>query len=96
MVSIMYGYEVKSVEDPLVQIADESIVLGTQLLVPGNSLINVIPALAYVPPWFPGAVSRRQAAKVRYLTDEVKRIPMEFVKQTFVRVLSFVASSKSI
>lgn len=88
MVSLMYGYEVESLEDPIVQIADESIDLGTQLLIPGASLINLIPALKYVPPWFPGAVSRKQAAKVLHLTEEIKRIPMEFVKQKFVRFYS--------
>lgn len=80
----MYGYEVKSLDDPCIAAADESISLGAVLMVPGKSLINDFPILRHVPPWFPGASSRRTAAKVRMLTDEMRRIPTEFVKKQFV------------
>lgn len=82
--AMMYGYDVKSIEDPVISLAEEALALGTQLLTPGGTLINIIPALQYVPPWFPGAWSRRLAAKVRELSEEVKRIPREFIKKSLV------------
>ncbi|KDR82184.1 hypothetical protein GALMADRAFT_135544 [Galerina marginata CBS 339.88] len=77
----MYGYEVNSFADPCIVAADRSIVLGTELLIPGASLINVFPVLAYIPSWFPGATSRRVAAEVKRLSEEMERIPMDFVKK---------------
>ncbi|KAF8889559.1 cytochrome P450 [Gymnopilus junonius] len=77
----MYGYEVKSFQDSCIVAADESLRLGASLLLPGGTWINVIPALRYIPSWFPGATARRDAAKIRELTKEVQRIPLEFVKK---------------
>ncbi|PPQ81712.1 hypothetical protein CVT25_013442 [Psilocybe cyanescens] len=82
-ISMMYGYEVKSVDEPCVTVADEAIMLGTRLLVPGASLINIIPSLRHVPEWFPGASSRKMAAKIRRMTDEVIRFPLDYVKKSF-------------
>ncbi|KDR82225.1 hypothetical protein GALMADRAFT_58980 [Galerina marginata CBS 339.88] len=41
----MYGYEVKSFEDPCIVAADQSITLGARLLMPGATLVNVFPRL---------------------------------------------------
>jgi cytochrome P450 len=54
--------------------------MGVSLFVPGASLINLFPILAYIPPWFPGASSHKVAAEVRRLTDEVIRFPMDWAK----------------
>ncbi|PPQ87341.1 hypothetical protein CVT25_002091 [Psilocybe cyanescens] len=80
---MMYGLEVKSIQDPCVAIADEAIKLGTDLLVPGSSLINTFPFLQHVPTWFPGATSRKQADIVRCLTEEMIRIPVDKMKTAF-------------
>ncbi|PPQ87679.1 hypothetical protein CVT25_011446 [Psilocybe cyanescens] len=80
---MMYGLEIKSIEDPCIVIANEAMKLGTSLLVPGGSLINTFPFLQHVPAWFPGAASRKQADIVRCLTKQVMRIPMDRVKTAF-------------
>ncbi|PPQ86493.1 hypothetical protein CVT25_008275 [Psilocybe cyanescens] len=80
---MMYGLEIKSIEDPYIAIANEAVKLGTSLLVPGGSLINTFPFLQHVPTWFPGATSRKQAEIVRCLTEEVMRIPVDQVKTAF-------------
>ncbi|PPQ73041.1 hypothetical protein CVT26_014659 [Gymnopilus dilepis] len=77
----MYGYNVQSFDDPCIVAADESTRLGTSLVIPGGTWINVIPALAKIPSWFPGAWGVRSAKKVRELTNEIQRIPLEFVKK---------------
>ncbi|KAF4620344.1 hypothetical protein D9613_001208 [Agrocybe pediades] len=78
----MYGYEVDSLEDPCVLAADESLLLGGSLLLPGGNFLDIIPALKYVPPWVPGAKSVQIAAKVRELTEAVQTIPLEFAKNS--------------
>jgi len=80
----MYGYDVESINDPCIANADKSITLGVRLLLPGGTLINIFPILAYVPTWFPGASSRKLAAEVKRLTDEVIRFPMDWVKLRMV------------
>uniref|UniRef100_A0A8H7XVA8 Cytochrome P450 n=1 Tax=Psilocybe cubensis TaxID=181762 RepID=A0A8H7XVA8_PSICU len=80
--SAMYGYEVKSVDDPCVALADEALRLIAQLIHPGGSLINHIPALRHIPEWFPGAYSRKLAARTKLLNEQVWRLPVEYVKKS--------------
>ncbi|KAF8973003.1 cytochrome P450 [Flammula alnicola] len=77
----MYGYEVDSLDDPLVSVADQSNILAGRLLAPGATLIPMFPILRHVPPWFPGASSRKLIVEVKRLTDLMRTIPVDFVKQ---------------
>jgi len=52
----------------------------SELLQPGGTLINVIPILRYIPPWFPGASSQRAVAKAKKLWLAYKNEPFEYVK----------------
>ncbi|PPQ78261.1 hypothetical protein CVT25_011720 [Psilocybe cyanescens] len=81
----MYGYDVKSAEDPCIVAADKSLTLGLQLIAPGGSLINIIPILRFIPPWFPGASSRKAAEHVKKLTRDMQQIPLDFVKSQMAR-----------
>ncbi|PPQ69848.1 hypothetical protein CVT25_005489 [Psilocybe cyanescens] len=78
--SSMYGYDAKSVSDPCITAADASFTINMELASPGGSFINILPALRFIPPWFPGAFSRRKAETARKLTDEMVSIPLEFTK----------------
>ncbi|KAH9478084.1 Cytochrome P450 monooxygenase 208 [Psilocybe cubensis] len=78
--SSMYGYDAKSTDDPCILAADKTFTLGMELLSPGGSLINLIPLLRFVPPWFPGAISQQKAQEARMLTKKVVSIPLEFTK----------------
>lgn len=80
----MYGYEVTSLEDPLVTIADKSLLMGTTLLTPGGSLINIFPFLRHVPAWFPGASSRKTADEVKRMTEWLIQNPLDWVKDKMV------------
>ncbi|KAF8959259.1 cytochrome P450 [Flammula alnicola] len=64
-----------------VQAADESILLGATLVLPGGSLINIFPFLRHIPPWVPGATSGKTAAEVKRLTEEVVSSPMNVLKE---------------
>ncbi|KAF8951685.1 cytochrome P450 [Flammula alnicola] len=82
--SMMYGYEAQSVDDPCVEAADESVNLTAQLLVPGGSFVNIFPFLRHVPQWFPGAASQKTAARVRMLTQRMMSIPLNRLKKRMV------------
>ncbi|KAF9553641.1 cytochrome P450 [Agrocybe pediades] len=81
--SSMYGYDVKSLDDPCIQAAEKSTNTGAILLLPGNSFVNIIPALGKIPAWVPFTTSVRTAAEVKQWTEEMKRIPTEFVTRKF-------------
>jgi hypothetical protein len=80
----MYGYDVKSIDDPCIAAANNATVIAAGLAVPGASLINIFPFLRHVPPWFPGASSRKLAEKARKYSEEAQRIPMEYVEECMV------------
>lgn len=88
--STMYGYEVKSIDDPCIAAADKSIVLGAHLGLPGSSIANIIPFLRHIPAWLPRPPSLDLADEVRRLTHEMQRIPMEYVKKSMVRCSTIV------
>lgn len=81
----MYGYEVESLNDPWVELADKSLLMGAGLLTPAGSLINVFPFLRHIPAWFPGASSRRTADEVKRLTEWLIESPLDWVKKQMVQ-----------
>uniref|UniRef100_A0A8H8CI81 Cytochrome P450 n=1 Tax=Psilocybe cubensis TaxID=181762 RepID=A0A8H8CI81_PSICU len=82
-ISAMYGHDVESIEDPCVKLADDALQLGQTLLVPGGSLIDLVPILRHIPEWCPLLPSRKVAAKVNYMTQEVLKITLDHVKESF-------------
>ena len=86
----MYGYDVESIDDPCVANAEKSVTLAIQLQVRGGSLINIFPILAFIPAWFPGASPQKLAARVKQLTEEVRRVPMDWAKTRMVCLLKIL------
>ena len=79
----MYGYEVKSLCDPFIEVAERGQRLGNGLLVPGATLLNVIPILCRIPPI---ASTQKLAAQVRQLTEAMQKLPMDFAKRALVGI----------
>jgi len=93
---MMYGYAPETTKDPVIQAADEATRLVTILFDFGGTMINVLPFLYYVPAWVPGAKGKRMIEKVRQLTHDAKRIPLEHVAAALVsqtQLLNFVTVS---
>ncbi|PPQ72833.1 hypothetical protein CVT26_003342 [Gymnopilus dilepis] len=90
----MYGYNVKSFEDPCISAADEGATAAAALLLPGATLVNIIPPLAKIriPTWLPGASTWKTAKKLRELSDTARSIPYDFVKKsmTIAATSSFI------
>ncbi|KAG9104363.1 hypothetical protein FRC06_003169 [Ceratobasidium sp. 370] len=66
---LVYGYPLKDVDDPF--LIDKKTLTANlnRAVVPSNFLVNIFPALAYVPEWFPGAGWKRTAREWREQKD---------------------------
>lgn len=86
IMSIMYGHEVSSsTEDNYVKLVEQSVGVLSDALLPGAAIVNAIPALRYLPPWFPGIDFKRLALGVKELTQKLQDAPIDFVKKGIVR-----------
>ncbi|KAF8604532.1 cytochrome P450 [Ceratobasidium sp. AG-I] len=65
ILSSIYGYEVKSLEDPFLVDAREALHNGERALVASNFAVNLLPVLVYVPEWFPGTEWKQKAREWR-------------------------------
>ncbi|CAA7263105.1 unnamed protein product [Cyclocybe aegerita] len=89
----LYGYQVNSLDDPVVIAAQKS-AEGTSLLTPSAAYMNIFPILGHIPPWIPGSIARRKAEEYAHWTREMQRIPVEDVKHR-MRDKTVVASTIS-
>ncbi|KAF9033182.1 cytochrome P450 [Panaeolus papilionaceus] len=78
---IAYGYHVAEKDDLLVAIADDVLGYFSAGTAPGGFWVNVIPALKYIPEWFPGGGFKRIASGWRARTEEMADRPLQFVKE---------------
>ncbi|KDQ21284.1 hypothetical protein BOTBODRAFT_25707 [Botryobasidium botryosum FD-172 SS1] len=81
ILSVTYGHHVTSDDDPLVALGEQCMNDFSDAAMPGAFLVDVIPALKYVPAWFPGAGFQRQAAIWRKRLLRFIHEPMETVKK---------------
>ncbi|KAG8723988.1 hypothetical protein FRC09_000885 [Ceratobasidium sp. 395] len=66
-----YGYEVESSNDPFVLSIKSVVEIVSQIALPGNFLVNLIPTLLYAPEWLPGTSWKRKARGWRAQKDQV-------------------------
>ena len=78
----MYGYDVKSFEDPFIEVAEKGQRLGNSLLVPGATLLNAFPILCRIPPVLG---TQKFAAEIRKMTEQMQKLPMEYCRKALVR-----------
>ncbi|KAJ5594389.1 uncharacterized protein N7459_000597 [Penicillium hispanicum] len=81
ILKIIYGYNIQPhSEDPLVALADLALQQFSHALVPGVWLVDIIPALKYVPEWFPGAGFQKTARYYRETVTKAAEDPFTFTK----------------
>ncbi|KAF8157041.1 cytochrome P450 [Crassisporium funariophilum] len=80
ILSTTYGLEIASKTDKFIQLAEASVDPCVPALIPGTFLVDVIPALKYVPDWFPGASFKRKAKAWRELALAFRDMPFESAK----------------
>ncbi|KAJ7857906.1 cytochrome P450 [Mycena leptocephala] len=75
IMSVAYGINVLPQDDPFVALARDAIHTLVIATVPGRFLVDTIPALKYVPEWFPGAGFKRTAKEWRKMSQLMIDLP---------------------
>ncbi|GJJ06166.1 hypothetical protein Clacol_000355 [Clathrus columnatus] len=79
-----YGYSIPDGEegndDLMVKLPERGLHEFSIAQAPGAFLVDLIPLLKYVPPWFPGAGFRRKAMEWKLHLQEMMDTPFEFTK----------------
>ncbi|KAG0702313.1 cytochrome P450 [Suillus ampliporus] len=77
---ISHGYEVKENNDPFIDLADRALDQFSRSTAPGAFMVDIVPLLAKVPEWFPGAGFKRIAREWHKTVEELAAAPHKFVK----------------
>ncbi|KAH8799622.1 cytochrome P450 [Flagelloscypha sp. PMI_526] len=94
ILKIVYGYDVKAGRDEYVELIEAVNRDITQAITPGNFTVDFIPALAYLPRWFPGTSWMTTIDEMRARVDAARTKPVNFVKEQLASGIaqpSFVA-----
>ncbi|KAG1727505.1 cytochrome P450 [Suillus lakei] len=92
---ISHGYEVKENNDPFIDLAERAMNQFSQSITLGAFMVDVMPFLAKVPEWFPGAGFKRLAREWHQTREEMVDAPYKFVKDQMaagIAPLSFTSN----
>ncbi|KAH7915619.1 cytochrome P450 [Hygrophoropsis aurantiaca] len=82
IMSVLYGYETASRDDPLVAIVDRAVTLAVGVIRPEvAAFLGAFPFLQHIPAWFPGASLKRTALLSRKYAQEMIEAPFLYVQQ---------------
>ncbi|KAG5635654.1 hypothetical protein H0H81_010509 [Sphagnurus paluster] len=75
-----------SEENPatLVTASRKAVVKLGEAVFPGAKPVNLFPVLEHLPSWFPGTGFKKFSQDVRVLTDYLRNVPFDFVKEQMV------------
>ncbi|KAI9571565.1 cytochrome P450 [Boletus coccyginus] len=79
VLKVAYGYTVQEGKDPFVELAEKTMSMVSRLATPGAFLVDLIPALRYLPEWFPGTGFLQDAKKYNQLVLESIQRPHQYV-----------------
>ena len=82
---VVYGMQVVDENDKYVSIAERIAVAFSEVVAPGRFLVELFPALAYVPTWLPGAQFKRDAAKWALDVAALREVPWGAAVDAMVR-----------
>ncbi|EJF61732.1 cytochrome P450 [Dichomitus squalens LYAD-421 SS1] len=80
IMKIGYSIAVQGRDDVYVKIAKDALEGVVEGMVPGRFLVEFLPFLRHVPPWFPFATSQRPWAKWQAAGERLKNTPFEQAK----------------
>ncbi|KAJ6579965.1 cytochrome P450 [Mycena vulgaris] len=81
VMDVTYGIDVHRSNYPYIELAQEAMEGLATASLPGRFLVDTIPALKYVPGWFPGAQFQRQAKQWKKAARELLEIPFAQTKR---------------
>ncbi|PFH46821.1 hypothetical protein AMATHDRAFT_153743 [Amanita thiersii Skay4041] len=80
ILDITYGIRINDHNDPYVVMAEESLAGLAEAGNPLSFLVDMIPALKYIPSWFPGGAFKKQAEHYRSVNKRMVETPFDYVK----------------
>ncbi|KAF8501281.1 cytochrome P450 [Hysterangium stoloniferum] len=80
ILEITYGIEIESQNDPYVNLIEDALGAAAQATAPGTFLVDMLPALKYLPEWVPGASFQRKARIWRKSIIDMAEVPFQVVK----------------
>ncbi|KAH7888012.1 cytochrome P450 [Phlebopus sp. FC_14] len=80
ILSISHGYEAQIENDPYIKTAETAIHYFSTTTVAGASVVEFLPILKFLPPWFPGATFHKTALAGKLALEEMTDQPHEAVK----------------
>lgn len=84
IISLTYGLPIKRVDDPWIEVAEQSMHCLTSAAVPGKYAVDVVPALKHLPEWLPGAGFLREAKEWKRTFARLFEEPFKAVKKGMV------------
>ena len=81
---ITYGLEVQSDNDPYVEVSENAVHAVQTAAVPGAFLVDLFPALKYIPEWMPGAGFQKWARQGRECFRKAIEVPFRDSKNRIV------------
>ncbi|KAF9653254.1 CyP450 monooxygenase [Thelephora ganbajun] len=82
IMSLTYGFDIKSHEDPFLAAAERALVILEEATVPGTFLVDTFPILKHIPSWLPGAKFKRSARAARNVFKTAVDGPLDYVKDS--------------
>ncbi|KAH9481980.1 Cytochrome P450 monooxygenase 74 [Psilocybe cubensis] len=76
----IYGITVRSAEDPYIKIAESAMNIISKAVIPGAFIVDLVPALKYLPAWIPFATFHQVGRRGRTMVAELICKPFEYVK----------------
>ncbi|KIP07825.1 hypothetical protein PHLGIDRAFT_29862 [Phlebiopsis gigantea 11061_1 CR5-6] len=88
--SIAYGIETQEENDPYIMHAERTLEAANAAMVPGAFLVDVFPALKYIPEWMPGASFKTKARIWKYSSLWTLNTPWEVVKRRMTLIQDLI------
>ncbi|KAI5122653.1 hypothetical protein M0805_007915 [Coniferiporia weirii] len=76
-----FGHEVTSENDAYIALVNRTTKMSTDAGSPGGTLIDLFPALRFLPAWLPGMGLKRHALATAELVGEVMEMPLREIKE---------------
>ncbi|KND88292.1 O-methylsterigmatocystin oxidoreductase [Tolypocladium ophioglossoides CBS 100239] len=82
VLQITYGYTIeRDRPDPLVDLIEHAMENLSRAFVPLSWLVDAVPAIKYLPDWFPGMSYRKTAQEWKAVNEAAAELPYSFVKR---------------
>ncbi|PFH47781.1 hypothetical protein AMATHDRAFT_87514 [Amanita thiersii Skay4041] len=79
---VVYGYDVKSKNDDYIKLMKKAVEPLLQVVHAGTYLVEYLPALKYIPSWFPGAKFKKDALQWSVFTQQLREQPFGSVEKS--------------